>query len=81
MKISRKQILKKTKSGTVNFTIVVPWQETNIFQLNDAVEDQVEDGYLLSDLTYKPGTVVSDESLVVEVTASTSEYTEENFSN
>ena len=36
----------------IKFIMGVPWNETSIDQLNDYVEDYVEDGHLLCDISY-----------------------------
>ena len=75
---SRETILKKARKGKVKFQISVDFNDLVANQegigfLNEIVDDVVEDGYLLEDISYAPS-VVYHGSLIITVNASTAEY-------
>ena len=75
---SRETILKKARKGKVKFQISVDFNDLVANQegidfLNEIVDDVVEDGYLLEDISYAPS-VVHRGCLIITVNASTAEY-------
>ena len=75
------QIIKKIKNGRVKFLIEIPFREfvrnqDGISMLNDFMDESVEDGYLLMDMTYK-AKAVKDDFIVVQVDADATDYIKE----
>lgn len=79
MKIhTRHQILKKIKNNRAKFLIEIPFREfvrnqDGVEMLNSYVDDCVEDGYLLMDMSYKAKSI-KQENVVIEVDADCSDY-------
>ena len=74
----RETILKKARKGKVKFQISVDFNDLVANQegigfLNEIVDDVVEDGHLLEDISYTPS-VVYHGCLIITVNASTAEY-------
>lgn len=80
--ISKDLVLSKCKDNEdpVVFEMLVDWNHTKIDELNDAVDDYVEGGHLLCDISYKLiGAYPEQEELLLLATvADLQEYLDED---
>jgi hypothetical protein len=69
--ITREQVLENIKAnkGVCYFRICVDWDDTDIDALNYMVDDVVDNGTYLNDLSYTPMKLNKDKTLLIEVCA------------
>ncbi len=76
--ITRKEIdsIYSECKNHVRFNIMVPWEDTSVEALNNYIEDYVEDGHLLCDISYKlvGCDVLKQEVILTVVVADMDEY-------
>jgi hypothetical protein len=53
MKYTKEELLPLIVNDTLTFELEVDWQDTSYHKLNNIVDEKVEDGYNLGDITYE----------------------------
>lgn len=75
--ITRKQVLENIKqnNGVCYFQLCCDWEDCGYDRLNYLLDEEVDNGQFLCDVTYKPIKINKDTTLVFEVcSADTQDY-------